>query len=371
MNRKFRDVFPELHQYNNDELLDALQRELELKALKGGNPIFRDQIRGHCTDLKKIDNTLQKQTLNLLSHGSTGSNGCTKIWRCGEGLISFYYSLSQDKSYYATVEIVHPNKTLIKELMTELKFIISKRPSSSSIMVLSSMEGGLDLTSIGKVNNPLIEMNYSTSTIEAYKHVAACLKTNTPCGRFILLSGPPGTGKSYLIRALSSEVGALFVLVPSNIGNALTGPTILPVLTSYKESKAPIVLILEDGDSYISKEARTINPGGLSDILNLGDGLVGQLADIRIIVTSNANKINLDDAVIRPGRMCQHIPVNYLTLEEAINAYIAITGSEPPKDIWTTSSTKITLAEVYRRARDKGWAPNMTHEKEQLGGTYV
>jgi ATP-dependent 26S proteasome regulatory subunit len=117
------------------------------------------------------------------------------------------------------------------------------------------------------------------------------------------------------------------------------------------------VLFIEDADMCITQSARSSNPGGLSDILNLGDGLFGELADIRILVTSNADKMNLDPAIVRPGRMCHHVAVDRLTRDEARATFLSITGEEAPADLWKASD-KISLAEVYRRARDKGWVPD-------------
>ena len=355
---------PVLNHHVSDDPVDIFYRIAEMKALKGEETIHHRSTRGHCVDVDKVKTVCRHVSTNLISRTSCGKGDFDEIWDCGgRGLLSISAAEGKDDSRFVHVDIAHYDGNLADELLKSLGKLLTKRPGSSNIMILSQGSHGLSLDSIGKINNPLVPENYNAKTMESYKHVLECLKTNAPCGRFIMLSGPPGTGKSFLIRAITTSVDALFVLVPASLGNQLTGPTILPLLSNYKSDDMPIVLIIEDADTCITQESRTSNPGGLSDILNLGDGLFGQLADIRVLVTSNANKMELDPAIVRPGRMCQHLNIGYLTVEEAWQAYHRLTGKDAPDGMWTTRSSKITLAEVYRRARSDGWTPDAPIQK--------
>jgi len=356
---------PVLQHHCNDDLMDLIYRVSEIGVIEGtGEPMHHSHVGGHCTDVEKVREIIKPRLTNLVSRTAAKGAETEELWQVqGGGFLCFSANKGKGDSWWTVVNFVHPNRSFVEELMLSLKPLLSKRPTSSNIMMMAQgPHGGLELSSIGVVNNPLLPDNYSEKTLEAYKHVKACLSTNSPCGRFVLLSGPPGTGKSYLIRAITSEVKALFVLVPANLANQLTGPTILPLLSNYKNDETPIVLIIEDADMCITQDARSTNPGGLSDILNLGDGLFGELADIRILVTSNADKMELDPAIIRPGRMCKHLAIDYLTPEEARAAYKRITDKEA--DWWKASDSKITLAEVYRRARTDGWVPEKPEQKE-------
>jgi len=354
---------PKLQHYSSDDILDVWFRKKESEALAGGPPIHHRGARGHCASPEAVDAFRQEITKKLLSRTTLGEKGdIGELWACGEGVLSVQMSKSQGDSYYATIDMAHPDLSVIDNFIDKVATILTKRPGSSNIMILSDGARGLSLNSIGQIDDPLIKENYSEGAMMSYEHTIKCLKTNSPCGRFVLLSGPPGSGKSYLIRAITSEIEALFVLVPAGLANQLTGPSILPLLANYKNSESPIILIIEDADVCITKESRSTNPGGLSDILNLGDGLFGQLADVRILATSNADKMDLDPAMKRPGRMCQHVMVGYLSVAEAIRTYKNITGNEPPEGMWKKGSKKITLAEVYRRARADGWEPEVAEK---------
>jgi ATP-dependent 26S proteasome regulatory subunit len=89
------------------------------------------------------------------------------------------------------------------------------------------------------------------------------------------------------------------------------------------------------------------------------------MLDIRIIASTNAKRIELDEAVTRPGRMCRHTTIGSLPFEQAKEIYTRLTEKEP-----TFKKRTYTLAEVYRFARQDGWT---AEEKAPTyeGGNYA
>ena len=241
---------------------------------------------------------------------------------------------------------------------------IKTRKDSNSVFALMSGQNGLSLRAIGKVEQNLIEDNYTEASIKGYKHITDCLASNNPCGRLILLQGPPGTGKSYMIRALVSSVNSTFIVVGAHMIADLSGPAILPVIMGCidTDDPKPITFILEDSDIALS-DRKNGGVAELSGLLNLGDGLLGEMMDIRILATTNAELLDLDPAVTRPGRMCQHIKLDALCAKEATALYSKMVGEE------TTIKKATTLAEIYRMARKDGWEPKVVATKKE--GQYL
>ena len=242
----------------------------------------------------------------------------------------------------------------IKNLLLDL---IKKKEDSNFVYALTSGPAGLGLTSIGRITQKINKQNYTENVNASYSHVCDCLNSNDPCGRLILFQGSPGTGKSYMIKSLISEVKSTFVVVGTNLIGDLSGPQVLPVLLNqFEGDDKSITFILEDADA-----ALTIRTGGnlnkLADVLNLGDGLLGELLDIRLIATTNANKLELDPAILRPGRMCQHLQFEILTPIHAEKVYSGLIKGATHVGI----KKNMTLAEIYRLARKDGWVPD---EKE-------
>ena len=200
--------------------------------------------------------------------------------------------------------------------------LIQTARDSNSVFALMSSPGGLSLRSIGDINHDMVESNYNAKAIEGYKHIVECFGSADPCGRLILLQGPPGVGKSYMIRGLVSSVESTFIVVGSDMIASLAGPSILPVIMGCvnSENKKPITFILEDADIALSHRKKG-DVSHLSGLLNLGDGLLGELLDIRILATTNAEMLDLDPAIKRPGRMCQHICLTPFNGKDATALY--------------------------------------------------
>ncbi len=248
----------------------------------------------------------------------------------------------------ATTNLVVYNA--VKELASSL---IQTVKDSNSVFALMSGQGGLSLRSIGDIDHTMVESNYNPKAVEGYNHITKCLASNDPCGRLVLLQGPPGVGKSYMIRSLVSNTESTFIIVGSDMISSLAGPSILPVIMGCvnSEDKKPVTFILEDADIALAHRKKG-DVSHLSGLLNLGDGLLGELLDIRILATTNAETLDLDPAILRPGRMCQHINLTSFSPKDAAELYNSMV---PGKNMVFKHNR--TLAEIYRMAREDGWVP--------------
>ena len=66
---------------------------------------------------------------------------------------------------------------------------------------------------------------------------------------------------------------------------------------------SPLVLLIEDADQCLISRM-TDNLPAISTLLNLADGILGRCLDVRVIATSNAKVVDVDKALLRPGRIC-------------------------------------------------------------------
>lgn len=124
-----------------------------------------------------------------------------------------------------------------------------------------------------------------------------------PWRRGYLLHGPPGTGKSSVIRALASELGRDVASIALS-DRALTDDGLRFALTGAPEGS---FLVLEDIDAaFVARRADDISSGiSFSGLLNAIDGVAAQ--EGRALVMTTNHRDRLDPALIRPGRADVHV----------------------------------------------------------------
>ncbi|MEM9146323.1 MAG: AAA family ATPase [Pseudomonadota bacterium] len=138
-----------------------------------------------------------------------------------------------------------------------------------------------------------------------------------PWRRGYLLFGPPGTGKSSVIRALASEIGLDIALL--DLGRAgLTDEQLRDGLAS---APARALVALEDVDA-VFKGREDPRRGGVSfsGLLNAIDGIAAQEGRALFLTTNHPER--LDPALIRPGRADVHLELGPIRAEAARCLYV-------------------------------------------------
>ena len=108
------------------------------------------------------------------------------------------------------------------------------------------------------------------------------------------------------------------------------------------------LIVLEDAGELLTADARALAGQGLSQLLNLTDGLLGAGMRASVIVTTNEPVGRLHPAVARPGRAWAKVEFTALSEEEA-NAWLPARGCDGRVDRATT------IAALY--AIEAGRAP--------------
>jgi hypothetical protein len=106
-----------------------------------------------------------------------------------------------------------------------------------------------------------------------------------------------------------------------------------------RRQKAKLI-VLEDAGELISADARVSAGQALSRLLNLTDGMLGQGANVSVLVTTNEPIDRLHDAVARPGRSWAHLEFGALATDAA-NDWLQQAGSADRVD------APATIAELY------------------------
>lgn len=170
----------------------------------------------------------------------------------------------------------------------------------ANINLVKSEHGHLDTEEYDLYVPPMnLEINYGENFIKIHDSIVKRLNKNNDKG-IILLHGDPGTGKTSYIKYLTSLITDKDILfIPPSMAEMLSEPAIIPFLMDHKNS----ILIIEDAERVISDREGNGSAAGVSNILNLTDGILGDCLSIQIIATFNMKREKIDQALMRPGRL--------------------------------------------------------------------
>ncbi|MDS0295570.1 ATP-binding protein [Halogeometricum luteum] len=129
----------------------------------------------------------------------------------------------------------------------------------------------------------------------------------------ILLHGPPGTGKTYLSRALAGELGRPFLrITPANVTSKFVGESADNIAKIFEVARAhqPSIVFIDELDALGTDRGATHNTQSERQMQNQ---LLMELAALDaedVVVIGATNKLEeLDEALVRTGRFDEWIAV--------------------------------------------------------------
>lgn len=252
----------------------------------------------------------------------------------------------------------------LAKISDELKRDFISEAKNNLVFTIVKEGDTMKLHNMGKASSELIRDNYQPQVIEDIEHVIKSFKKTPPSGRICILNGEPGTGKTYLVRAILTQMDCIFIIVPSNMLSDMDKPDFLPLLLQAKQSNnKPIVLIIEDGDVCLVPR-KNDNISSVVSLLNLSDGIIGSMVDIKVIISTNANIKDIDEAIMRPGRLCRNIHVDALPYAQATKVYQRLMNDETAR---LDRRGEHTLAEIYALVNNVEGEQTIKNPKRVIG----
>lgn len=269
-------------------------------------------------------------------------------------IIRVMNSYGVEKSLHDTVvfDFIYniQNGDLEKQIdFDELKKFKKDKKKANIHLVKSDM-GHMDTEEYDIVVPPIdLKLNYGEDFIKIHNVIIDRLNKNNDKG-IILLHGDPGTGKTSYIKYLTSLIKEKDVLfIPPSMAEMLSEPSIIPFLMDHKNS----ILIIEDAERVISDREGNGSPAGVSNILNLTDGILGDCLNIQVIATFNMKREKIDQALLRKGRLiCEH-KFEKLSVEDTNNLLKFLGKNEVVEEGMVLADIYNIELEVYKTITNK------------------
>jgi hypothetical protein len=226
---------------------------------------------------------------------------------------------------------------LYTELVEKIIGLGKKRKhESNNIALVIQTPRGYDTTSFELPDQKLdIELGYGKAFKPIHEKIINTL--NKPNGKgLVLLHGTPGTGKTHYLKYIASKIKDKRVLfIPPFLADFITSPEMTPFLIQNSNS----ILFIEDAERVIT-DRNNGGANGVSNILNITDGILSDILKIQIVATFNMDKAKIDSALLRKGRLIAEHKFDALPVDDA-NNLIKHLGKDH------VATKPMTLTEIY------------------------
>lgn len=256
------------------------------------------------------------------------------------------------RSTVFSINIYYTNK---KELDKALDYFeIHKTENKNNIFLITGTPGDgymlRDFTTKlpSKTKEFDLELNYEDDFVKKHKTILKRLKTPNDTG-LVILNGKPGTGKTTYIKYLTTLLDKKIIFVPPTMAEGITAPNFLPFLLENKNC----ILVIEDAEKVIGTRESNDTNNGVSNILNMTDGILGDCLNIQIIATLNTTKEKIDPALLRKGRLIADYEFKELPIEKVKKLFEVLKIKEEVKK-------PLTLTEIYNYEDEE----NSTEKKD-------
>lgn len=199
--------------------------------------------------------------------------------------------------------------------------------------------GGFDTRSL-EIKDPVdfdLEQLYNDDFVEVDKNIKGFLREKS--SGLVILHGIQGAGKTTYIRHLINTSDKSFVYLPMEMASYLSDPELM---TYIRKNMQDSIIVIEDCEQLL--QDRGSNPcqmnSGLSNILNISDGLLGDSLCLKFICTFNNDLKSIDKALLRKGRLIEKYQFGKLSEEKTAKLISKIHGI-------AGDFGEMTLAEIF------------------------
>lgn len=292
----------------------------------------------HWVSTNKTNSLVRKFNLNNgISHGEYGNNirgvkglsiGYTRVFFTHRNRVFWFHrrkeqaNMTEKVKETLTITVLGRNRAVFQNLLETV--LTSEADSNEKTRIYSCITGNWQHLCSQYKRDPgtvIVSQEIQTKLDTAIDKFLSSkdwyVKNGIPYRLGILLEGPPGTGKTSLIKTICCRLNRHLYLI--NL-NDMKDSTLLEALS---EVPSEAVVAIEDIDAqgiHLTREQKGDSGGEdritMSGLLNALDGAASSEDRILIATTNHVGK--LDNALLRDGRFDVKLHIGNMTLESFV-----------------------------------------------------
>jgi ATP-dependent 26S proteasome regulatory subunit len=269
-------------------------------------------------------------TLVIIKYKGTSKNS-------SGGLNYFDQEEEEVSPDYALITVYHSNTELLSSINKKISKYVQDSKIKSKISLVTTTRAGLGTVEQNiKPTNIDIPMNYGEGFVKIHEKIVSRLNEDKGKG-LVLLHGLPGTGKTNYIRHLCGQLNKEIIFIPPFMADSIASPDFITFLLEHTNS----ILVIEDAEKVVlDRDGDGSSRQGVSNLLNITDGLLSDCLSIQIIATFNTSRDRIDKALLRKGRLIAEWKFDALSVEDS-NKLLNSIGRED------VTNKPLTLTEIY------------------------
>jgi len=236
------------------------------------------------------------------------------------------------------------------------KFLLEEKLNSVIHTIFRDEHGGIVFEPFETVvpEGYSVEKYYTKDFQPIHKHIVENLQKNE--SGLYLFHGEPGTGKTTYIKYLASVLKRDIIYVPVAFIDSLVDPSFLPALLKKRHS----VLVIEDAEKALLAREPGDSSSLVSAILNITDGIMGNVFSISVIATYNSPRAGIDKALLRKGRLKGEHKFDKLPVEQVQKIL-------DDNKINFTAKETMSLAEIFNTQEPDSLTTKSLVEEKRMG----
>lgn len=318
-------------QFLKDHKFSILYIEDDLRyATKNCNVMFFNDVLEALVEVRISDNENSNflRSLNIESIASKRSAVDVDKYN-----INLQYNISSEASRNFSIEVSN-------------SFYKLDEDTSNNINLFEKDEYGEMTLQAHKIENLKIDFakHYNTEFVNVDDRISKWIVDDTIVNKnLVLMNGAPGTGKSNYIQYLMNKVPHIKkIYIPPYFVSSIADPGFFNFIKKFKGS----VLLIEDAEKILMSRESNEENSAISVLLNLTDGVLAKILRFKIICTFNSDEKDIDQALLRKGRLFLNYKFDKLSEEKTRTLYDELYDNDPPE-------RQMTLADIYN-AEDNG-----------------